>query len=133
MTVLWAKVTLNVTYLPNDGGKKYLVAARKDFSGWPEARALTDATAEAVTDFIFKEIVCRHRLFGKLVVDGGPENKGAVEVFRKKYGIQRVQTSAYNSKANGAVERSYCSIGEALARMCGGEALEKESSCSTLS
>jgi len=120
MATLWEKVTLDVTYLPTDGGKKCLVNAREDLSGWPEARALSEATSEAIADFLWEEIVCRHGVFGRLVVDGGPENKGVAEAFTAKYGIKRVQISAYNSKANGGIERSHRSIGEALARMSGG-------------
>jgi RNase H-like domain found in reverse transcriptase/Integrase zinc binding domain len=120
MTALWAKVTLDVTYLPKDSGKRYLVVAREDLSGWPEARPLVEATSEAIADFIWEEIVCRHGVFGKLVVDGGPENKGAAKAFTTKYGIHRIQISAYNSKANGGIERGHRSIGEALARMSGG-------------
>jgi hypothetical protein len=120
MSSLWEKVSLDVTYLPNDGGKRCLVVAREDLSGWVEARALANADAESIASFMWEEIVCRHGLFGRLVVDGGPENRGLAEAFVKKYGVKRVQISAYNSKANGAVERGHRSIVEALSKMGGG-------------
>jgi hypothetical protein len=119
-SAMWMKVGLDVTYMPNDGGKKALVVAREDLSGWPEARALSHATAEEVADFIWEEIICRHGVFGRLVIDGGPENQGIAAAFVKKYGIERIQISAYNSKAAGMVERGHRSIAEALSRMGGG-------------
>jgi hypothetical protein len=120
-SALWEKVGLDVTYMPTDGGKKALVIARDDLSGWPEAKALANATAEEVATFLWEEVVCRHGVFGRLVIDGGPENQGFATAFTKKYGIERVQISAYNSKANGMVERGHRSISEALSRMGGGK------------
>ena len=40
--------------------------------------------------------------------------------FTNKYGIKRVQISAYNLKANGIVEHGYRSILEALSKIGGG-------------
>jgi len=64
--------------------------------------------------------VCRHGIFRRLVVDRGPENRGVAAAFTKKYGIERVQISAYNSKANRMIERGHKSITEALAKMSRG-------------
>ena len=119
-SALWEKVGLDVTYMPTDGGKKALVVAREDLSGWPEAKALANATAEEIATFLWEEVVCRHGVFGRLVIDGGPENQGVTVAFTNKYGIERVQISAYNSKANGMVERGHRSISEALSKMGGG-------------
>ena len=118
---LWTKVGLDVTHLPVDGGKGLLVVARDDLSGWPEAKALAKANAEEIAKFLWEDIVCRHGIFGRLVVDGGSENHGIAEAFAKKYGIERVQISAYNSKANGMVERGHRSIANALSKMTGGK------------
>ena len=106
--------------MPQSDGKNYLVVAREDLSGWPEARALSKASSEAIAKFLWEEVVSRHGCFGKLVVDGGPENKDHLEAFVKQYGINRVQVSAYHPQANGMVERGHRSIVEALARMTNG-------------
>jgi len=60
--------------MPNNGGKKALMVARKDLSGWPEAKAIANATAETIAKFLWEEVVCRYGVFGRLVIDGGPEN-----------------------------------------------------------
>jgi hypothetical protein len=106
--------------MPSCEGKNYLVAAREDLSGWVEGRALASANSAAVAKFLWEDVVCRHGCFGRLVVDGGPENKRHVAEFTKKYGIERVQVSAYHPAANGMVERGHKPIVDALAKMTDG-------------
>ena len=89
-SALFEKVGLDVVQMPPCKGKNYLVVAREDLSGWSEARALSSANSAAVARFLWEDVVCRHRCFGRLVVDGGPENKKHVTAFTKKYGIKRV-------------------------------------------
>ena len=117
---LFEKIGLDVIHMPQSDGKNYLVVAREDLSGWPEARALSKASSEAIAKFLWEEVVSRHGCFGKLVVDGGPENKDYLESFIQRYGINRVQVSAYHPQANGMVERGHRSIVEALVRMTNG-------------
>jgi hypothetical protein len=76
--------------MPSCQGKNYLVVAREDLSGWVEARALGSANSASVAKFLWEDVVCRHGCFGRLVIDGGLENKGYVTAFTKKYGIERV-------------------------------------------
>ena len=106
--------------MPACNGKNYLVVGRDDLSRWVEARALANATSIAVAKFIWEDIVCRHGCFGRLVVDGGPENKKHVVAFVKKYRIKQVQISAYHQQANGMVERGHNPIVEALSCMTNG-------------
>lgn len=119
-SAVWQRVGVDIIYMPPRAGKKFLVVARCDLSGWVEGRPLASATAANVAKFIWEDVVCRHGLFGKLMVDGGPENKGLVKAFTKKYGIKRVVISAYNSKANGMIERGHRSLKAALAKMTDG-------------
>src|SRR5271169_3379589 len=106
--------------MPSCDGKHYLVLARDDFSGWVEGRALRAATSRAVAKFLWEDVVCRHGIFGQLIVDGGPENKDIVDEFAKIYGISRVVISAYNAKANGMIERGHKPVVDALAKMTAG-------------
>jgi len=89
-STLFEKIGLDVIYMPPCKGKNYLVVARDDLSGWVEARALSSANLAAIADFLWEDVVCRHGCFRRLVVNGGPENKGWVKAFTKKYGIKRV-------------------------------------------
>jgi len=119
-SALFEKIGLDVVHMPRCKGKNYLVVAREDLSGWAEARALASANSAAIAKFLWEDVVCRHGCFGKLVVNGGPENKGRVAAFTKKYDIDRVQVSAYHPAANGMVERGHKPITDALAKLTDG-------------
>jgi hypothetical protein len=53
-------------------------------------------------------------------VDEGLKNKDVVKQFAANYGIKRVVISAYNSKANGIIERGYLPIINIFAKMTDG-------------
>ena len=117
---IWEKIGLDIVHMQAVQGKTYLVVARDDLSGWVEARPLAKATAQAVAKFIWEDIVCRHGVFDKLIVDGGPENKGLVKEFARRYGIKRIVVSAYHPQANGMIERGHKPIVDALSKMTAG-------------
>jgi hypothetical protein len=117
--VLWSWWTLDITHMPKVKNRKYLLVAREYLSGWPEARALTTATSEAVARFVFEEICCRWGVPEKLSVDGGTENKSVVEALASQFGIHRVQASAYNSRAQGLIERGHQGFIHGLAKLPG--------------
>jgi hypothetical protein len=52
-------------------------------------------TVENVVKFLWEDIICRHGIFVRLVIDGGLENKGLVTELAKKYKIKRVIVSTY--------------------------------------
>ena len=107
VNVLWKKVAIDVVHMPMCRGKSYVVVARDDFSGWVEARALGNATSAHVAKFIWEDVICRHGCFGRLIVDGGPENKDLVIELTKRYGIKRIVVSVYYAPANGMIERGH--------------------------
>jgi hypothetical protein len=116
----WEKVAVDVTNLPKCQGKQYLVVARSDLSGWVEARALASNDSRSVAAFLYEDLICRHGVFQRLVVDGGPENKALVDELAKRYGIRRLVVSAYHPQANGMVERGHKPIVDALSKMTHG-------------
>ena len=98
-------------------GKNYLVVAQEDLSRWLEAQALLSATSAAVAKFLWEDVVCYHGCFRRLVVDRGPENKGYVTAFAKKYSIKQVQVLAYYLPANRMIKRGHKPITDALAKL----------------
>jgi len=119
-SMLWEKVAIDITHMPMNQGKKYIIEARDDLSGWPEARALAKATAANVAKFIYEEILMRHSCPLKIVVDGGPENKDIVDVLLKRYKVKRIQITAYHPQANGMIEVGHRPIANALSKMTKG-------------
>lgn len=116
VSLLWSKIGLDVVHMPPSEGKRYLVVARDDLSGWVEARALTSANSVSVAKFVWEDVICRHGCFGKLIVDGGPENKDVLIELTHRYGIKRIVVSAYHPQANGMVERGHRPLADALAK-----------------
>lgn len=78
------KWAIDITYMPKQKGKQYLVVARDDMSGWVEARALALKDAKSVAKFIWEVIICRHGLFWRLVVDGRKDNMREVNELLNK-------------------------------------------------
>jgi len=116
VSAMWQKVCMDIVYMPVVRGFKYLVLARDDLSGWVEGRPLREKTAAAVAHFLWEDIVCRFGLYGRLVIDGGKENKAVVNQLTKKYGIRRIELSAYHPQAN-SVERGHQAIKDGLSKL----------------
>ena len=77
-------------------------------------------TSKAVARFLWKDVICRQSCFGKLVIDGGSENKESVEELAGRYGIKWVVVSAYHPQANGMIKRSHKQIVNSLSKMSEG-------------
>ncbi|KAI1507933.1 Integrase core domain containing protein [Pyrenophora tritici-repentis] len=116
---MWSWWTVDITHMPRVRGRTYLLVAREYLSGWPETRALSTASSDSVAKFIFEEICCRWGVPERISVDGGTENKSVVQSLATLFGIQRVQASAYNSRAQGLIERGHQGFIHGLAKMPG--------------
>jgi hypothetical protein len=46
--------------------------------------------------FLYKDVIYRHRVSKRLVVDRGLENKALVKELARKYGIYRLVVSSYH-------------------------------------
>lgn len=114
---LWRRVNLDVVHMTPAHGKKYLVLARCDLSGYLEIAALAKATFRNILKFIKTDILCRHGMFERLVVDGGPENRGLAEELEKHFGIHVVTTSAYHPQAAGMIEVGHRPVKDALVKL----------------
>jgi hypothetical protein len=79
---------------------------------------LKTKTACTLGAFIFKEILCRWGVIKEIVMDNGTLFIAAVDWLKKKYGIHHIRILAYNSQANGVVERSHCTICNSLVKAC---------------
>ncbi|KAE8239698.1 hypothetical protein A4X13_0g8112, partial [Tilletia indica] len=105
---------LDITYMPKALGYRFLVVARDDLSGWVEARPLKRKTARGVARFLFECVLTRHGLPLQITTDQGTEFKGVVDILLSKYKVDITRTSAYNPRANGAVERGHSPLKEAV-------------------
>lgn len=91
--------------------------ARDDLSGWVEVRALAQNKAKLVAKFLWEDVICRHSIFGRLIVDGGAENKAETIELLQRLGIKRAVDSAYHPQTNEIIERVHKPIVDALTKM----------------
>ena len=117
VSIMWIKVAIDVVHIPPCQGKHYLVAACKDFSGWVTVRALSKARTTQVVRFLWKDVICQHGVFRRLIVDNGGENKAEVIELTQHLGIKRLVVSVFYPQANGMVEQKHKPIVKALAKM----------------
>ncbi len=87
-------------------GNRYIVVAIEYLTKWPEARALANATAENVADFIYEEIICRQGTPKIILTDQGTHFKNQmVNELCNKFKIEHRLSSPYHPQTNGLVER----------------------------
>jgi hypothetical protein len=115
--IRWSKVAVDVVHMPPSHGKHFLVQARSDFSGWVEARGIASNDSKTVSKFLWEDVICRHGMFQRLVVDQGPENKAFTAEMMQRFNIKRVEISAYHPQANGMIEVGHKPVVNALSKM----------------
>ena len=119
---LFQVVHVDVMHMtPASNGCKYIVHGRCALSNWMEGRPLRNENARSVGQWLFEDIICRWGCIVRIVTDNGTPFKKAVAWLEEKYGIKGIQISAYNSRANGKIERPHWDVRQALWKACGGE------------
>jgi hypothetical protein len=71
--------------------------------------------------FLFEEVLCRWGAVEEIVSDNGTPYVAALDWLAHRYGIRHIRISAYNSRANGIVERQHRTIRESLVKSCEGD------------
>jgi hypothetical protein len=97
---------------------RFIMFARDDLSGWVEARALKQNTALEVSTFLYEDVICRHDLPRKFVMDNGPENKDITKTLLENYNVKNINISAYYPQSNSLIERGHAPVINALAKYC---------------
>jgi hypothetical protein len=97
-------------------------------TSWPEARALVAENSKAIAEWLFQDIICRWGCLREIITDNGKPFIAALKYLEEKYGIKGIRISAYNSKANGKVERPHWDLRQMLYKACNGDG---KTSCTT--
>jgi hypothetical protein len=119
---LFHKVYIDTMFMPLTSGFRYIVQARCSLTAWPEWHALHTETGRMLGTFIFEEILCRWGAVEQIVMDNGTAYVAALDWLSGRYGICHIHISAYNSRANGIVERQHRTIRGSLVKACNGDA-----------
>ena len=103
---------------PTDRRNCYILSFVDWLTVWPEAFAIPNKRARAVSDIILSEIFPRYGAPEQLVTDNGSENVN--EVMRETLGelnIQHITTSPYTPQSNAKVERFHKTLADVLAKL----------------
>ena len=114
-----AKISLDLSgpYPTTLSGNKYIIAFVDWYSGWPEAFAVPDKSADTVADLIIEQIFPRFGSPLQIVSDNGTENVNkVVKETLAKLKIDHVLTSVYHPQSNAKVERFHRTLHDVLAK-----------------
>lgn len=115
----FAKVSMDISgpYPTSLSGNKYILSVVDHYSGWPEAFALPDKSAESVAHVVIDEVFPRFRCPLQIVTDNGTENENRViRETLKELNVDHVTTSFYHPEANAKVERFHRTLHDILAK-----------------
>ena len=116
----FAKVSLDMSgpYPRTQSGNRYIVSFVDHFSGWPEAFAVPDKTADTVVQLLAEQIIPRHSCPLQIVTDNGTENENKVmrETLREM-NIDHVTTSYYHPQSNSKAERFHRTLHDVLSKL----------------
>ena len=118
---LFGKMYVNTMHMPKSGGFRYIVQGRCSLSHYVEFRMLRAETGKTLGDWLFEEVKCRWGGLFEIVSDNGPPFVKALKYLSRRYHINHVRISGYNSHANGLVERSHFDVRQALFKSVDGD------------
>jgi len=107
---IFSKAYIDTMHMPPSAWYKYIAQARCSLTYYPEFRMLRSETAKTLGDWIFEDILCRWGSLREIVTDNGAPFLKALAYLSKRYHINHIQISRYNSRANGMVERSHFNV-----------------------
>ena len=98
--------------------KKYIIVAMDYLTKWPEARAVSEATAEVTAQFIYEQIICQHGCPQIILSDRRTHfNNNVVKRLMEKFKINHLLSTLYHSQTNGLVERFNRTLCESLSHL----------------
>ena len=96
---------------------RYIIVATDYLTRWPEAKAVPDAEANTLAQFIFEEIICRHGTPKIILSDQGRNFiSETIRILCEKFLIKHKFSSPYHPQTNGMVERLNRTLCESLAK-----------------
>jgi hypothetical protein len=111
---LFSRVYIDTMHMPASGGFHYIVEGRCSLTHYAEFRMLRTETAKTLGDWIYEDILCRWGSLREIVTDNGRPFLTALEYLAKRYHINHIRISGYNSRANGLVERPHFDVRQSL-------------------
>ena len=99
-------------------GNRYIIVAVEYLSKWQEAKAISEANALSIANFLYQNIICQFECFTHLHTDRGTEFVNeVVKKLTEKFRVKYHRSTSYRSQANGLVERFNKSLCDSLAKL----------------
>ena len=114
---LWKKIAVDVMHMFMNHEKSFLIVARNDLSEWIEIQFFFAANVDKIFDFLWKNVICRHDCFEKLIIDDEFENRGWIANLFEKYDSKRVMISTYHFQTNDMMKKKHKFLIDALSKM----------------
>jgi hypothetical protein len=108
-------------HLPKSSGFKYIVQGRCSLIHYVEFQMLQNGTAISLSDWIFEDIICHWETLSEIVSNNGGPFVKALAHLSKKYHINDIHISGYNSCANGLVEWTHFDVRQSLFKAVDGD------------
>jgi hypothetical protein len=118
---IFQQLHADTMHMDKSGRFKYIVHGRCALTSWPEGWALVAENSKAIAEWLFQDIICRWGCLREIITDNGKPFIAALKYLEEKYGIKGIRISAYNSKANGKVERPHWDLRQMLYEACNGD------------
>ena len=116
----FAKLSMDISgpYPTSLSGNRYILSVVDHYTGWPEAFAIPDKSAQSVAHILVDEIFPWFGCPCEVITDNGTENENQVmkEVFAK-LNIHHVTTSFYHPQSNAKVERFHRTLHDVLSKL----------------
>ena len=99
-------------------GNRYILVVTDYLTKWPEAKAMKEATAKNVIEFIYQEVICRHGCPRVILSDRRTHFRNElVDGLCEKFKIKHKLSSPYHPQTNGLVERFNRTLCEGLVKV----------------
>jgi hypothetical protein len=118
---LFGRIHIDTMHMPLSNGFHYIVQGRCSLSFYPEFRMLRTESGKTIGDWIFEDILCRWGSLYEIVTDNGSAFLKALAYLSKRYKINHIRISGYNSRANGIAERAHFDVRQSLYKAVDGD------------
>ena len=110
-------VDLSGPYPTTLSGNKYIIGFIDLYSGWPEAFAVPDKSADNIAHLLIDEIFPRFGAPLQIISDNGTENvNSTMKETMEALNIDHVTTSFYHPQGNAKIERFHRTLHDVLAK-----------------
>ena len=120
-SLLFGKVYINTFNMPRARGYAYVIHANCLLSSFPEARMLRKEMGQALTDFIFQDLLSHYGTIAEILMGNGTPYITTLDQLKTKYSIMHIRISGYNSQANGLIEQKHWDFRQVMYKAVDGD------------